>query len=213
MSEPRPPRFHAHESISARALWRAVSTNAPRITGLGLDVGCGAAPYRQLIGPSATWIGVDLRPNLGRVVADAHALPFERDTFDGVLCTQVLEHLEDPGLAIIEAARVLKPGGRGVFTAPQVWSLHEAPRDFWRFTSVGLGRLFERADLKVEVLVPTTGAIATGVQVVVREIGLHGRAARSIRFTSWLADVLDRRFWYPDHPLDHLVVARKITGS
>ena len=44
-------------------------------------------------------------------VADAAALPFPADSFDGVIAMHMLYHLPDPAQAIAEMARVLKPGG------------------------------------------------------------------------------------------------------
>ncbi|MCS3704874.1 class I SAM-dependent methyltransferase [Salinibacter ruber] len=53
---------------------------------------------------------------LGRAVdaqvGDAHALPFEDDSFDVVLLHLLLSVLPDPGAVLAEAARVLAPGGR-----------------------------------------------------------------------------------------------------
>lgn len=45
---------------------------------------------------------------------DAAALPFDDGSFDGVAVVQVLEHLEDPGAALAEVHRVLRPRGRVV---------------------------------------------------------------------------------------------------
>src|SRR5262249_10145044 len=48
-------------------------------------------------------------------------------SFDAVLCTEVLEHLPDPVRALEEMARLLRPGGTFIITAP-FWSLtHFAP--------------------------------------------------------------------------------------
>jgi ubiquinone/menaquinone biosynthesis C-methylase UbiE len=53
---------------------------------------------------------------LGRAVdaqvGDAHALPFEDDSFDVVLLHLLLSVLPDPGAVLAEAVRVLAPGGR-----------------------------------------------------------------------------------------------------
>jgi ubiquinone/menaquinone biosynthesis C-methylase UbiE len=43
---------------------------------------------------------------------DVYALPFEPKTFDLVTIHQVLHYLDQPGRALAEAARVLRPGGR-----------------------------------------------------------------------------------------------------
>jgi ubiquinone/menaquinone biosynthesis C-methylase UbiE len=43
---------------------------------------------------------------------DAHHLPFEDASFDVVYCRYILEHVADPLRVMMEAKRVLKPGGR-----------------------------------------------------------------------------------------------------
>ena len=46
------------------------------------------------------------------VELDAHAIPFVNDSFGNVMGVDVLHHFAKPGLALLECARVLKPGGR-----------------------------------------------------------------------------------------------------
>ena len=94
-----------------------------------LDVGTGTGRMLELLGRQVTrGMGVDLsremlamaRPNLERAglrqctvqQADLLDLPFARDDFDVVVVHQVLHLLDDVQLAISEASRVLKPGGR-----------------------------------------------------------------------------------------------------
>jgi SAM-dependent methyltransferase len=53
------------------------------------------------------------------VVADLRALPFGDASFDRVIASEVLEHIEDDATAVSELARVLKPGGRAAITVPR----------------------------------------------------------------------------------------------
>ena len=52
---------------------------------------------------------------------DAYRLPFADGTFDVVICSEVLEHLDDYGAALKEITRVLKPGGLFAPTVPRAW--------------------------------------------------------------------------------------------
>ena len=77
------------------------------------------------------------------VLGDICALPFPDADFDFVLCTEVLEHIADPWLAVREIRRVLKPGGAALMTSPFMWPWHGSTRyaDFWRFTADGWRQL------------------------------------------------------------------------
>jgi SAM-dependent methyltransferase len=116
-----------------------------------LDVGCGSKPYWPLFRTNVEhYIGVDYGQKNATglqhdAAADGSNLPFKANTFDTVLCTEVIEHLEEPWKAIEEMYRVLKPGGHLILSAPQTYWLHEEPRDFYRFTQFGLKYLMENS--------------------------------------------------------------------
>lgn len=118
-----------------------------------LDVGCGNKPYAAIFeGCVQHYIG--LEKSRGRyeqvdVWGDALALPFRDRAFDTALCNQVLEHVPEPQVAMDEMARVLRPGGYLIVTAPHIWGLHEVPHDYFRFTPYGLRHLAERAGLAI----------------------------------------------------------------
>lgn len=113
------------------------------ITGRVLDVGCGNAPYRRLF-PKCEWVGLDSRP-VAENVADAHSLPFEDSSFDTVLCTEMLHECVAPMVVVRECARVLKPGGHLVVTAPNVHLDDDLA--LWDIKRRGLDYLFASADL------------------------------------------------------------------
>jgi SAM-dependent methyltransferase len=62
--------------------------------------------------------------------ADLLGLPFEAETFDVVLCLDVLEHVEllDQPKALSEIARVMKPGARLLLTVPNLAHFHSRVR-------------------------------------------------------------------------------------
>lgn len=78
-----------------------------------LDIGCGLGPYRSKIeSRGGTWIGIDLAGPGCSVEGDGMRLPFANESFDGVLCAAVLEHLPEPELFLREVARIIRPGGK-----------------------------------------------------------------------------------------------------
>jgi SAM-dependent methyltransferase len=154
--------FYLHRQVLLDALYAA----APFIRGRVLDVGCFDKPYVRDFGARAErWIGVD-RPaySQGRpqadVFGDACALPVRAAAVDTVLCTQVLDDLPDPQRLFDEAARVLRPGGALVLTAPQYSPPHDEPGDYYRFSRFALDLLAQRAGLRTMRLVPQGGVVA-----------------------------------------------------
>ena len=61
------------------------------------------------------------------IVCDITSIPEPDASFDAILCSEVLEHLPEPTKAIDEFARLLKPGGKLILTAPFASLVHFAP--------------------------------------------------------------------------------------
>jgi 2-polyprenyl-6-hydroxyphenyl methylase/3-demethylubiquinone-9 3-methyltransferase len=175
-----------------------------------LDVGCGDG------GTAGVWldergcayVGADVSASAveqarsrgleARVIADAAELPFEDDTFAGVLAVELLEHLFEPQRAAEEFLRVLRPGGLLFVSLPNVayWrrrlellligrfdplgddlSIEEPWRDphIRFFTSKTLERMLTRAGFRAEVH-GYAGAFLADVPRVGRV--LNGRSSR-----------------------------------
>lgn len=94
-----------------------------------LDLGTGTGRILELVSPRATRaVGIDLngemlslaRARIERAAlphvqvrrGDLFQLPYAERSFDLITLHQVLHYLEDPSSAVVEAARVLKPGGK-----------------------------------------------------------------------------------------------------
>jgi SAM-dependent methyltransferase len=213
------------ESLDRPAI-RAFMSHAAAATPPGarvLDAGAGLGPYRLLFAHceyvTADWessphaVEVDIRASL-------EALPVPDESFDAVLNTQVLEHVQDPAAILSELRRVLVPGGRLWLTAPLVWELHEEPFDYFRYTRHGLFHLVTQAgfvDVDVE---PTTGSFTTLGQLVrnVGSITARGGAsdvllARALAHAAWrlgpLLARLDRFDRRRALPLGYRLMARR----
>lgn len=128
---------------------RFLAPRLGRMTGAVLDVGCGEMPFRGLLPKDVRYTGLDvpaaedfgMRRHADIVAFDGRHIPFPDDSFDHVLCTEVLEHAEDPVGLLAEIHRVLRPGGTLALTVPFAARVHHAPYDFHRFTRFRLERM------------------------------------------------------------------------
>jgi len=115
--------------LPAQAVEDALLSLVPERTGALLDIGTGTGRILELLAPRVRQaLGVDASramlalararlagPDFAHCavrLADMYRLPLASASFDTVVMQMVLHHAEDPGLALAEAARVLRPGGR-----------------------------------------------------------------------------------------------------
>jgi SAM-dependent methyltransferase len=141
---------------------------APAAMGRLLDVGCGDKPYEPVFRPHVTeYVGAEYdetytpsanaRKGKADVVYSGARLPFDDGAFDTVLCNQVGEHVADPRAFFAELVRVLRRGGRLIFTVPFSYRIHSEPYDFHRFTRYALLDYAKANSLNVDMLVPRGG--------------------------------------------------------
>lgn len=128
-----------------------------------LDAGSGegrhAAPFAH-----CRYLGVDLAVgdaawNYSRLHAraDLERLPFRDAAFAAALNIVVLEHTRRPERVTAELARVLRPGAGLLIVVPQQWGVHQAPRDYFRFTRHGLAWLLEETGFERVAIEPAGG--------------------------------------------------------
>ena len=70
------------------------------------------------------------------------------DLYDGVVCTEVLEHTRQPFDAVRSIFNILKPGGWAFISTPFNFRIHGPLPDCWRFTEHGLRELFKAFEIK-----------------------------------------------------------------
>jgi SAM-dependent methyltransferase len=134
-----------------------------------LDFGCGAGANTEMCAALGDVVGIEPDPIALRYAmlrrqgdpaswplycrAEGTRLPFEGESFDAVVASDVLEHIECDGDAAAEIRRVLRPGGILVFTVPAhpwLWSPHDEA--LWhkrRYRREGLLAMLRGAGLTV----------------------------------------------------------------
>ncbi|WP_022663494.1 class I SAM-dependent methyltransferase [Paucidesulfovibrio longus] len=132
----RPWHFQWHAQAPLDSDLREVLST---LRGSVLDVGCGSQPYRQyLIVDSYVGLDISPSPNVDVTAAPGDPFPFESESFDAILCTQVIEHVEDLPSFLAETDRVLAHNGTLILSAPFIYPVHGAPHDYRRFSEHGL---------------------------------------------------------------------------
>lgn len=118
-----------------------------------LDAGAGDTPYKALFAHTrytATDRGLAYQTTGLDYLSDMTALPIRSESYDHIICTQVMEHIPEPGEMLAEFYRLLKPGGRLWLSAPLFYPEHQTPYDYYRYTQYGLRYLHEKAGFAVE---------------------------------------------------------------
>lgn len=180
----RHPYAHHIRRLPARLRVLSSDLAIPR-AGRVLDYGCADAPYRSFFDSRVDYVGADLPGNDDAAVTlrPDGTVPVPDQSFDAVLSTQVLEHVEDPPLYLSECFRVLRPGGRLLLSTHGIFAYHPDPVDLWRWTCDGLRREVENAGFKILRFEGIIGLAASGLQLVQDAISYRLPS----RWIPWLA--------------------------
>ncbi len=133
LSRPPDPFLKSPRSLRKAADFLAAFPPPARV----LNIGSGISPRR----PGIINLDID-RFETVDLLGSALDLPIKDGVLDGVLIQGVLEHVEDPVRAVGEVHRVLKPGRLVYAEIPFMQGYHASPRDFQRYTILGIERLF-----------------------------------------------------------------------
>lgn len=105
-----------------------------------LDAGAGSVRYKKyfqdyvyLTQDSKQYKDPEGKFEYGAIdyISDIVNMPVQKNSFDIIICTEVLEHIPRPDLAIKEFSRILKPGGRLYLTAPLTSGIHQPPYHYY----------------------------------------------------------------------------------
>lgn len=220
---PQPPKSQPVESkytleeihnFNQRSRDRWIAQRAIQVpTGASvLDVGAGTCPYRSLF-RHCNYKTHDFKKYTGEklggtnqygeidYVSEITAIPVENQTFDVILCTEVLEHVPEPGLAIQEMARILKPGGRLILSAPLGSGLHQLPFHYYGGFSPEWYRYHaKKLGLSVVEISPNGGFFRQLAQECHRAAGMIASLPQAADFRSpetlkLLAETLPQQFF------------------
>ena len=161
--------------IIRKGLYRGIKNNSEYINGKLLDFGCGHKPYESLFNV-IEYVGLDIEksgyPNQksANVFYDGKKIPFNDNTFDSVLASEVFEHIFNPDEVLLELNRVLKKGGNILITVPFVWFEHEIPYDFARYSSFGIEHLLRKNGFQIVKTEKTTNYLESVIQLFIAYI-------------------------------------------
>jgi SAM-dependent methyltransferase len=152
--------FVGRRRLFAREIAESGLSRSAKVLDIGTSTGTNLRMLRDIGFVQVS--GLDLSPEaivwcaskgLGYVEqGDICAMPFADGSFDLVLATDIIEHVDDDARALSEIARVLKPGGVALVTVPAftlIWGLQDRvaqhkrryrrPQLLARITGAGLG--------------------------------------------------------------------------
>lgn len=204
-----------------------------------LDIGCGDKPYQKYFTHADRYIGVDFR-QYSHTKGYAQAgkpdvyfppnytatfrLPFADNSFDHAVSFQVIEHHPEPDTLISEIARVVKPGGQIIISAPFIWSIHEAPHDYFRFTHFALVQMLNNHGCTVEHVL-RQGSVCSLIITIITDyciwLASKNRLLRLVAYAAYpvllimayICLILDQLFCSDTLFLNYVVSASKSYGK
>ncbi len=166
----RKSEFYATFNQRNRDEWvKKIASQTPENSKV-LDVGAGTCRYRELFNHCQSFTqdffraeGVyDGKFKYGKIdyISDITQIPVSKESFDVLLCTEVLEHVPELILAIKEFSRILKRSGRLYLTAPLGSGLHMMPYHYYGgFTRSFYKKYFEEFGIKLISIEPNGGLL------------------------------------------------------
>ncbi|MEM3154791.1 MAG: class I SAM-dependent methyltransferase [Candidatus Woesearchaeota archaeon] len=193
--------------------------NKNELPGKVLDLGGGEkASYLPLLKGNFTIISlnIDEKMNPTHIADITKPFPLKDHTFDAAISFNTFEHIPEFETTFKETFRVLKKGGRFIFSTPFLHQVHGSPNDYWRYTSSCLEKLLVKHGFKVKQIIP----LGKGI-FVARYSLLYGAIPRIFRpffaAWAWLLDAtlatLSSRYrklcTQENYPLGYFVYAEK----
>jgi len=199
-----------------------------------LDIGAGTCPYRPLFAhcdykthdfKKYKGIKQNNTTEYGKIdyESDITSIPVPDQSFDVILCTEVLEHVPEPIEALREMARILRRNGRLLITAPLGSGLHQTPYHYYGgYTPQWYQHFLPKFGLQVKEFSPNGGFFKLLAQECTRltwtlpqHKHLHGNNVELIRqlFGEWLPRylyALDEKCFIDQFTVGYHIEAEKL---
>ncbi|HTL08128.1 MAG TPA: class I SAM-dependent methyltransferase [Chitinophagaceae bacterium] len=155
-------------------IFRDVKKTLPSFTGDVLDIGCGQSPYKFLLNKQHTrYFGIDIIEatafgyhNPDVTAFDGKNIPFEDQKFNAVICTEVLEHVQEYQYLVNEIYRTTRPNADIIVTIPWSARYHYIPYDYFRYTPSSLKTIFGQFS-QVTIMPRGTDIAVIGSKIIV----------------------------------------------
>jgi SAM-dependent methyltransferase len=186
-----------------------------------LDAGCGNVPYFEVLKDVVDMHYCVDHPERkeAAVFADEFAdfnQPFDLRSkdFDTIILLDVIAHVKDPAMLLIQLTNHLKPGGAIIITTPFVYWMSEYPHEYFHPTEFALADMLKKAGCSIEYLQPYGGYPDVLLDTINK--GMTGRFSN--RIFRLLASVVKKSSWYKNsnkktmysYPVGYSVVAHKL---
>ncbi len=117
-------------------------------------------------------------------LCDISSIPIEDNSFDGIILSEVLEHVPDPKSVLKEAQRILKPGGLALICTPFMFHVHSDPYDYARYTDQYYTKVLSEAGFK-DIIIEKQGlffsVLASMMKLWANELSKDGRPRSGIK--------------------------------
>jgi SAM-dependent methyltransferase len=189
-------RLDRNDSIRDAAVARWAATLAAESA--VLDIGAASMKYGPLFG-HCRYLAQDhpdvpyAPPGAEIIRSDITSIPLPDGSMDAVLCTEVLEHVEQPLAALDEIARLLRPGGQLLLSVPSACRVHRAPTHYYGgYAPDFFERSLPARGLRLDALDP----IGNWSEYMAQEMGRIPDIIRHhSRFPSGVRDILATTAW------------------
>lgn len=129
-----------------------ISSVSQKISGKVLNLGSAGA-YSDIFGPDCIVSTADLYQKADIILDANKKFPIKEKTYDCVFAINLIEHLFNPKNMVFESYRILKKGGKLIFSAPFLFPYHPSPNDCFRFCKDGLEYMLSDAGFsKIEIM-------------------------------------------------------------